>query len=461
MQRNQSEEGQLRLIGGGEDVDCRVLVCDATAEEGINLQMANVIFHVDLPWRAFRLEQRIGRADRYIAEAVEPVKSLVFSFGEARFGENWFSIVADAVGVFDHSVSALQHVLSDLEEELHWKTMLAGASALDDNFVAARSRIKAESDQIVMHDALDAVESNEVSLSNRQLIELDDDSTLTSALKRWLTGVGTRVHRPRNGTIRLASKSRPQVPFALQLTLAPWFQEELATERSAAVEHGLPILRAGHSLVDAVAKHLQSDDRGVAFSLFRPEPGRWPPTVYLRTDFLVSLRISDELRHLMESGGWMNWLSTMLDSAAAPLVETTFTSLNGESVDHPTLRRSYDKAKGDLNLTSRPYLFRTLTAHLDWQALCSQGLENGLSVLRTRDSMTQYPVRVAEELQSSIAMRLTRLRVRRNTGLGGDDFNPKALADLLAAWPSRLATNVEILGCGAIFLADPSRAGLS
>ena len=61
---------------------CRVLVCDSSAEEGINLQTASVIVHLDLPWEAFRVEQRIGRSDRFVTDNDLPVESAVVMYGE-------------------------------------------------------------------------------------------------------------------------------------------------------------------------------------------------------------------------------------------------------------------------------------------------------------------------------------------------------------------------------------------
>jgi len=42
----------------------QVLVCSDAASEGLNLQAANVIINVDMPWNPAKVEQRIGRADR-------------------------------------------------------------------------------------------------------------------------------------------------------------------------------------------------------------------------------------------------------------------------------------------------------------------------------------------------------------------------------------------------------------
>ena len=45
-----------------------VLVADSSAEEGRNLQFADVLVHLGLPGSANRLEQRIGRCDRWSPE---------------------------------------------------------------------------------------------------------------------------------------------------------------------------------------------------------------------------------------------------------------------------------------------------------------------------------------------------------------------------------------------------------
>ena len=50
--------GQWREHGG-------ILVADSSAEDGLNLQDADAVVHARLPWSPNRLEQRIGRVDRY------------------------------------------------------------------------------------------------------------------------------------------------------------------------------------------------------------------------------------------------------------------------------------------------------------------------------------------------------------------------------------------------------------
>ena len=57
----------------------RALVCTAAGREGINLQIARVLFNFDLPWNPMDVEQRIGRIHRYGQQHTAQVYSLVLS----------------------------------------------------------------------------------------------------------------------------------------------------------------------------------------------------------------------------------------------------------------------------------------------------------------------------------------------------------------------------------------------
>lgn len=41
-----------------------MLICDRSGGEGRNLQIADYVIHIDLPWNINTIEQRIGRLDR-------------------------------------------------------------------------------------------------------------------------------------------------------------------------------------------------------------------------------------------------------------------------------------------------------------------------------------------------------------------------------------------------------------
>jgi len=47
-----------------QDPDCRLFLSTDSGATGLNLQAANVVINLDLPWNPARLEQRIARAWR-------------------------------------------------------------------------------------------------------------------------------------------------------------------------------------------------------------------------------------------------------------------------------------------------------------------------------------------------------------------------------------------------------------
>jgi hypothetical protein len=57
----------------------RVLVCTAAGREGLNLQVARILFNFDLPWNPMDIEQRIGRIHRYGQRDTAQVYNLVLS----------------------------------------------------------------------------------------------------------------------------------------------------------------------------------------------------------------------------------------------------------------------------------------------------------------------------------------------------------------------------------------------
>ncbi len=58
-------EREQRIREFWEEPDLNVLLSSEVGAEGLDLQVANVLFNYDLPWNPMKVEQRIGRLDRY------------------------------------------------------------------------------------------------------------------------------------------------------------------------------------------------------------------------------------------------------------------------------------------------------------------------------------------------------------------------------------------------------------
>ncbi|MFA0025976.1 helicase-related protein, partial [Vibrio sp. 10N.261.49.A5] len=60
------KETKQEIIDGFKaNKECRILLSSEVASEGVDLQFCRVLINYDLPWNPMRIEQRIGRIDRY------------------------------------------------------------------------------------------------------------------------------------------------------------------------------------------------------------------------------------------------------------------------------------------------------------------------------------------------------------------------------------------------------------
>ncbi len=452
------EENATNVKRWRSDMNCRLLVCDASAEEGINLQTADVVVHLDLPWDVFRLEQRLGRADRFVRSKSRPVESIVFVYGEQIYASGWFLFAADSCEVFDQSVSSLQYVLADLESEVLGQVLTRGVAVLESEIESRRERLEVEAQRIAAHDSLDAVSGVHTDL-NEYLLRADEERRLGVGLKAWLTGVGAKVRSPARGSFQIAIRPRPQVSYDLELAIAPWIGEELALSRQTSVDRRIPLVRPGHGLLDVIVRHLRDDDRGVVFAFMRPAPGCRLPIPVFRTDFLVRAPTMGELVRTARENGTASWLQIEIESLLPPVLETIYMTDAGQEIDHPAPTRPYDKATGDRNLVSRPELFDRLSAYFDWETVCRHGLDSARQILDGRDSVGSRATRSAQSLKSSIDEHLSTLRSRALTDLDPVNEQVHAFEALLATVPDRLEVEVDVIGCGAIILADPSLIG--
>lgn len=95
------------------DSNCRVIVCDETGGEGRNFQNAEMVIHLDLPWNANTLEQRIGRLDRLGRDSDMDVLSVVL-YAEGTIEEQLFHIWRDGMKLFEQSLSGLEIITGEL-----------------------------------------------------------------------------------------------------------------------------------------------------------------------------------------------------------------------------------------------------------------------------------------------------------------------------------------------------------
>src|SRR6185437_5146388 len=94
-----------------------VMLSSEVGCEGLDFQFCDLLVNYDLPWNPMRIEQRIGRIDRYgqKSESIAIVNFVTPGTVDADIYERclW------RIGVFQHSIGGNEEILGDITKELH------------------------------------------------------------------------------------------------------------------------------------------------------------------------------------------------------------------------------------------------------------------------------------------------------------------------------------------------------
>lgn len=93
-----------------------VLLSSEVGSEGLDFQFCSRMFNYDLPWNPMRVEQRIGRLDRYGQESdlIWIMNMIVADTVEERI----FYRLYDRIKIFEESIGDLEAILGDIEFDL-------------------------------------------------------------------------------------------------------------------------------------------------------------------------------------------------------------------------------------------------------------------------------------------------------------------------------------------------------
>jgi ATP-dependent helicase HepA len=388
----------------GEGGACWILVCDRSAEEGRNFQFAEQAVHYDLPMSPNRLEQRIGRLDRY--GRGEPVPTHVVARTHDTIDDRWRACLHDGFGVFSASIASLQYAVDTLLPDVYEALFDDGPVGLDAVSITLPERLGRERTSVAEQDALDAIEVADRAGSLGE--SLDDLEDLWFQIQVATEGLlcehlgNLRFYRmidkqdERFRSYRLTPPGRG--PTLNSMPLVAWDMlrsnfrsvvDRVGTysRRSAVAHPGARLFRIGEPLVEALTDYIRWDDRGQTFAFWRLVPGV-SESIFFRFDYVVEADTARACGEVVGRDAEARALQRKADAFFPPSLTSIWTSLEGEEVNEAEVLEllvpPYEPKRGDVNLNlERRWALEQLVGEEDWEDRCRTARAKSENLLRS------------------------------------------------------------------------------
>lgn len=216
---------------------CHIMLCDYTGGEGRNFQCADYVIHIDLPWDASMIEQRIGRLDRLERDKSRSVVTSVVVYAEDTFEAALFDFWSNGLKIFSQSLSGMEIIMKDINDEIISAVRENFKYGLFDRIPDIIKRAEYMRNEIRKEQNYDAAGSvfKPMYAELRRLIEYyakNENELFADTMTNWASLAGFRGHRNENGTITYTAHSfSPKSAINSQL-IPPRWAEYLNTEQN-------------------------------------------------------------------------------------------------------------------------------------------------------------------------------------------------------------------------------------
>lgn len=409
-----------------QNTTANFLFCSLAEEEGLNLHFMDAIVHLDLPLSPVRIEQRIGRLDRF-GRSLEHLEQLVILPalpGELSLWDAWYEVLAQSFHIFNQPITdvlfSLEEVMADL-----LRTMLAeGAVGLRQAISRARQKLSDERERLDDQYALDKVLLEQQVQADvcAALVKADEkDGDIRSATLDWMVKcLGFQVEGdPLKMFEAQWSEQRTQLPkhpwmarFAKSLNTKLTFKRYLSLKQN--LKAPPQIVRFGSQIMRQLERHCLWEERGTAFATWRHLPeiedDLW---IGFKLCYIVEGRLPPGLHPDERQSA-----RTRMDTYLAPWLQTFFVDAELQIVTDPLrlgmLDRSYNEAS-DISLVRRPQLFDHLMGRTQFESLCRQVRAHSEAWLRQNESFQCTIDAAVEKGQIDIRRRIVRLNQRKKS----------------------------------------------
>lgn len=439
-----------------------IAVFGPAGEEGLNLHFADAILHADLPTSVGRIEQRIGRLDRF-GRTRGPIKHIVVTpaADDDTPWSAWCDLLRDGFGIFDRPVSDIQFVLDEIEADvrrrrllgpqalLDYRSELAGVvgqhrERLDEQYVMDQMAMARDSAR-ALAEAFEDAEADEDDLGARV------DGLLTSTLQLGVRRDGPDVFTL-NWTPNTQLPERPwRAQFSTGLGRALTWKRRLSVARPQ-----VSLLRPGSSLIDALEGLLEWDDRGAAFATWRLQPGaggQGQERLAFRLCWVVGP--SAPQADLLKFGEDAEGLRRQAEGFLQPWTLTQHIGPDLQPITDPDwlkiLERSYQAdaaADGsrDFNLGSRPEWLHQVIDRTSFAALCADVTAGATAALQRSDAFQERISDARARAAREMERRASRRRMRGNLDSDAAATRAAALDDLVCDLIERPRLRLDCIG---------------
>jgi ATP-dependent helicase HepA len=444
--------------------DVRVVICDQTAEEGVNLQGGSkTLIHFDLPLDPNRIEQRMGRVDRY--GSGDPVKSLVIIDKSSHFQAAWYSVLDEGFGVFSNSISSLQYLVEDELKAFFSTILLEGIDSLTDmheRLGGSGGAVEKELKLIDEQDSLDELsQMDEFTMDRVDDVDCDWRGIKESIMLWAVTTLMFSTAQQNSSANEIDPHFRfeynnperrgiatliPLTDFVGKFLGALDFEEKESTHRTplsfphcarrqSGVKSGARLIRYGDEFVEALKDFSDVDDRGRSYVIGRhvilEELGE-AEGIYFRFDFLVEvdLRATENIvdhSFTNELATANSAISRRGDSLFPPFIEQIWLDQEGKEPP-PAFIQEHLIAKYDKNGEQDGYLDTNLkTVKLrklmdsdpeefeNWDLRCMRMRDIAFGIVSTREHLIDKKKAAIKNARLTDEVRFAQLNSRINS----------------------------------------------
>lgn len=407
-----NEDAVARFLN--DDDRCHVLVCDESGEEGLNLQTADLLVFVDLPLAADRLEQRLGRVDRFSHRQEIPIE-VVVTAGRTDVRQAWTEVLATGYRIFDRSIAAFQVVVAESLPVMRSRLLADGADGLASAAPWVVEQLAAAERELTRSELLDAtwVEQAGVEISEG-LNEIDAewqdwrsvaDRLLAKSLKliRWYHAddiVSYWLRHSRVPDIEPEIDGRHRADYFVDAVSHGSWARRSTYNRSVAVERSnVRLLRSGDPLIDAVERYLREQhDEGRVTCIWR-KTSRLPdarPQVGFSFHFTNHVSLPSEADDLAARDKAL--VRRRLIAALPPASRTVLVSAEGAVLDEDDdlaflLTFAYDPRRGDSMLYANAWPALQALVSAPWEDVCRAARD--AAQLHARSVLGTHPIDAA------------------------------------------------------------------